>query len=259
MLLLGLGATEDASFRREEVLEPVTNQVTTAPGNGRHNATYPDTGNPPACGNQTSCDGIRRIRHACPDSAAARLRCLQKPLRRIADSTQCHVDEPVRAAGGFAAAGCQCVILLGRWRVRVRHAGSILPVVVGFRAPGKRSGSSVGKVATSNGALWPAVVDVRDQRDVPYVRQPVAHRPDRLSRSAGVREDQHARPRAIAVRDAACRCCVHRASPPWTSHTRRIPLPPLSLPGLIARKALLRCCGFGLSAAIVSWPPGLWT
>jgi len=59
----------------------------------------------------------------------------------------------------------------------------------------------VGKVATSNGALWPAVVDVRDQRDVPYVRQPVAHRPDRLSRSAGVREDQHARPRAIAVRD----------------------------------------------------------
>ena len=33
MLLLGLGATEDASFRREEVLEPVTNQVTTAPGN----------------------------------------------------------------------------------------------------------------------------------------------------------------------------------------------------------------------------------
>ena len=64
MLLLGLGATEDASFRREEVLEPVTNQVTTAPGNGRHNATYPDTGNPPACGNQTSCDGIRRIRHA---------------------------------------------------------------------------------------------------------------------------------------------------------------------------------------------------
>ena len=182
---------------------------------------------------------------------------MEKPPRRIADSTQCHVDEPVRAAGGFAAAGCQCVILLGRWRVRVRHAGSILPVVVGFRAPGKRSGSSVGKVATSNGALWPAVVDVRDQRDVPYVRQPVAHRPDRLLRSAGVREDQHARPRAIAVRDAACRCCVHRASPPWTSHTRRIPLPPLSLPGLIARKALLRCCGFGLSAAIVGWRPGL--
>ncbi len=34
---------------------------------------------------------------------------------------------------------------------------------------------------------------------------------------------------------AACRCCVHRASPPWTSHARRIPLPALSLPGLIAR------------------------
>jgi hypothetical protein len=26
------------------------------------------------------------------------------------------------------------------------------------------------------------------------------------------------------------------------------------LPGLIARKVLLRCCGFGLSAAIVRWP-----
>ena len=46
-----------------------------------------------------------------------------------------------------------------------------------------------------------AVVDVRYQRVVPYTRQPVAHLPDRLSRSAGVREDEHARPRAIAVRD----------------------------------------------------------
>ena len=35
------------------LLKPVTNQVSTAPGNGRHSATYPDTGIPLNCGNQT--------------------------------------------------------------------------------------------------------------------------------------------------------------------------------------------------------------
>ena len=44
--------------------KPVTNQVTTTPGNGRRSATYPDTGIPPTCGNPTQPDGIRRNRHA---------------------------------------------------------------------------------------------------------------------------------------------------------------------------------------------------
>ena len=39
------------------------------------------------------------------------------------------------------------MILLERWRVRVRHAGSILPVVVGFEIS-RRSGSKVNKVAS---------------------------------------------------------------------------------------------------------------
>ena len=49
---------------RIEVLEPVTNQATTEPGDGRHSATYPDTRNPLNCGNRTQPDGIRRNRHA---------------------------------------------------------------------------------------------------------------------------------------------------------------------------------------------------
>ena len=89
------------------------------------------------------------------------------------------------------------------------------------------------------------MVDVRDQRDVPHARQPVAHLPDRLSRSAGVREDQH----AIAVRDVQRAVAVSIGCRDLDIHARRIPLPPRSLPGLTARKVLLRCCGFGLSAA----------
>ena len=38
------------------------------------------------------------------------------------------------------------------------------------------------------------VVDIRDQRDVTRARQPVAHLPERLPRSARVGKDQHARP-----------------------------------------------------------------
>ena len=100
------------------------------------------------------------------------------------------------------------------------------------------------------------MVAVRDQRDVPYARQLVARLPDRLWRSAGVREDQHAWPRAIAVRDVQRAVAVSIGCRDLDIHARRIPLPPLSLPGLIARKVLLRCCGFGLPAAIVRWLPG---
>jgi hypothetical protein len=49
---LGFGGTSDPVLRREEVTEPVTNQVTTAPGGDRHSATYPDTYIPLARGNQ---------------------------------------------------------------------------------------------------------------------------------------------------------------------------------------------------------------
>jgi len=38
--------------------------VTTAPGNGRHSATYPDTGICLNCSNQTQPDAIGRNRHA---------------------------------------------------------------------------------------------------------------------------------------------------------------------------------------------------
>jgi hypothetical protein len=91
---------------------------------------------------------------------------------------------------------------------------------------------------------------------VPHARQPVAHLPDRLSRSAGVREDLHARPRAIAVRDVQRAAAVSIGCRDLDIRACRIPMLPLSLPGLIARKVLLRCCGFGLPAAIVRWPPG---
>ena len=46
------------------MLEPVTNQVTTVAGNGRHSPTYPDTGIPLNCGNQAQCDGVRPNRQA---------------------------------------------------------------------------------------------------------------------------------------------------------------------------------------------------
>ena len=49
---------------RTEILEPVTKQVTTTPGNGGHSTTYPDTDISPACGNPTQPDGIRPNRHA---------------------------------------------------------------------------------------------------------------------------------------------------------------------------------------------------
>ncbi len=61
---LGLGMTNDPVISREEVLESVTNQVTTAPGNGRRSATPPDTEISPTCGNPTHCDAIRRNWHA---------------------------------------------------------------------------------------------------------------------------------------------------------------------------------------------------
>ena len=46
-------------------LEPVTNQVTTAPGYGRQSAKHPDAAVPPTCGNPTQPDAIGRNRHAC--------------------------------------------------------------------------------------------------------------------------------------------------------------------------------------------------
>ena len=61
----GLVRPNDPSFRREQVSAgPVTNQVTTAPGNLGRNATQPDTAIRLACGNPTRYDVIRRIRHA---------------------------------------------------------------------------------------------------------------------------------------------------------------------------------------------------
>jgi hypothetical protein len=44
--------------------KPVTNQVTTTPGNTRRRATRSDTDTRLACGNPTQPDGIRRNRHA---------------------------------------------------------------------------------------------------------------------------------------------------------------------------------------------------
>src|ERR1700722_4264570 len=37
---------------------PVTNQMTTTPGNGRRSTTDPDTDSHLACGNTTQCEGI---------------------------------------------------------------------------------------------------------------------------------------------------------------------------------------------------------
>ena len=51
-------------FGGEELLEPVTNQVTTAPGNGRRSPTHPDITMPLNCGNQTQRDAIGRNRDA---------------------------------------------------------------------------------------------------------------------------------------------------------------------------------------------------
>ena len=47
-----------------QVLEPVTNQVTTAPGNARQSATYTDTDILLTCGNPTQPDAIVRNWHA---------------------------------------------------------------------------------------------------------------------------------------------------------------------------------------------------
>jgi hypothetical protein len=60
----GCGRISDRVFRREDVVEPVTNQVTTALGNDRHSATYSDIDIPLNCGNPTQPDGIRRNRPA---------------------------------------------------------------------------------------------------------------------------------------------------------------------------------------------------
>ena len=47
-----------------EFPEPVTNQATTDSGDGRRNATYPDTNILLGCSNPTQADAIRRFRHA---------------------------------------------------------------------------------------------------------------------------------------------------------------------------------------------------
>jgi hypothetical protein len=44
--------------------QPVTNQVTTAPGNGRRRAMYSETDIHPTCGNRTQTDDIGQNRHA---------------------------------------------------------------------------------------------------------------------------------------------------------------------------------------------------
>ena len=46
------------------ILKPVTNQVTTTPGNRRRSATYSDTVILLTCGNPTQPDSIGRNRHA---------------------------------------------------------------------------------------------------------------------------------------------------------------------------------------------------
>jgi hypothetical protein len=43
---------------------PVTDQVTTTPGNASQSATCPDSATPPNCGNPTPCDAVRRNRQA---------------------------------------------------------------------------------------------------------------------------------------------------------------------------------------------------
>ena len=111
------GAQGQSSFSNAGFQDQVTNQVMRLQLTAGAAPPIRDTVAPLVCGDQTGFDGVRLLvtgnGRICPESAGARLRCLEKPLRRIADSTQCHVDEPVRAAGGFTAAGCQCVILLG--------------------------------------------------------------------------------------------------------------------------------------------------
>ncbi|HEX2744116.1 MAG TPA: hypothetical protein VHN16_06885 [Streptosporangiaceae bacterium] len=48
----------------QDLLDPVTSKVTTAPGNGRRSTTHPDTAIPPTCGNRTQLDGMGRNWHA---------------------------------------------------------------------------------------------------------------------------------------------------------------------------------------------------
>jgi aminoglycoside phosphotransferase (APT) family kinase protein len=49
-----------------------------------------------------------------------------------------------------------------------------------------------------------AVVDVRDQRHVAEAREPVSHREEGIPRPEDVGEDEHARPRAFALRHVQC-------------------------------------------------------
>jgi len=51
--LIGAGSPQSI-----EILKPVTNQVTTAPGDDRRSATYSDTRIAPTCGKPTQCDGL---------------------------------------------------------------------------------------------------------------------------------------------------------------------------------------------------------
>jgi hypothetical protein len=64
LIALQLNPPERPRISRGEVLEPVTNQVTTTPGNGRRSSTPSDTDILPACGNRTQCDAVRRNRQA---------------------------------------------------------------------------------------------------------------------------------------------------------------------------------------------------
>jgi hypothetical protein len=51
---------ERPRISRGELLEPVTNQVTSTSGHGRRSSTHSDTDIRLACGNRTQCDAIRR-------------------------------------------------------------------------------------------------------------------------------------------------------------------------------------------------------
>ena len=58
--VIATGLSAGIRYRRQ----PVTNQVTTPPGNARRSATHSDTSYPLTCSNPTQSDAIGRNQHA---------------------------------------------------------------------------------------------------------------------------------------------------------------------------------------------------
>ena len=94
-------------------MQPVTNQVTTTPGNRRHSATYRDTCIALACGDQVRCDAIRRNRNAWPGERrwhvllAEPVRLVMTPGSGAAPSLRVGMLSTWRSAGrgGFSLVG----------------------------------------------------------------------------------------------------------------------------------------------------------